>query len=635
MVQVVTTVLKFVPLAVIGIVGLFFIDGGNYEPFSPHGTSIGLLLARPRALTLWAFIGLESATVPAEEVKDPERTIPRATIIGTVLATLLYVVATVSIMGILPTSEAGRQNTSPFAAAAGEVFGGGWDKVIAVVALISTAGALNGWIMLQGRVPLAAAEDGMFPAAFARVHGTRRTPVFGLVVLSVLVTGLMLMNYTKGLVDAFTFVILLATYYARAVRLLGSGADVPVARGARDVPSPSGWSVTPRSRSSRSPTACGRSPERARTSSTKGFVLMLAGVPVYIGMRWWQRRGAPDRPLLPDPEDRPFEPEQTARRSGWRRCALICPSSPGDGGGGCPPPPAAPPRRLRGGHAAARDPAPPRLELQRLTPRNKDALLFDDVLWVKRARQEHDAFADALAERGVEVLYLHACWPRRSPIDGSARGAGRDARRRDLGPRLARAVGEWLADLPRRAGASADRRDHLDELPFRSDALAAQVPRRRLRPAAAAEPPVHARHVGVDLRRRVRQRDGQAGAPARGDPPRRDLPPPPDVRRRAHRAWSHGLGGPGRARGRRRARDRQWLRARRHGRAHRPAGVEQLAERLFEAGAADAVIAVDDARAALDDAPRHGHDDGRRRRVHDLPGLRDGSSATRCARPTA
>src|SRR5829696_1505672 len=49
----------------------------------------------------------------------------------------------------------------------------------------------------------------------------------------------------------------------------------------------------------------------------------------------------------------------------------------------------------------------PGLELQRLTPRNKDALLFDDVLWVRRARQEHDAFADALAERGVEVLLLH------------------------------------------------------------------------------------------------------------------------------------------------------------------------------------------------------------------------------------
>ena len=128
--QVVTTVLKFVPLAVIGIVGLFFIDGGNYEPFAPHGTSIGLL-SSTAALTLWAFIGLESATVPAEEVKDPERTIPRATIIGTLARDrCVYIVATVAIMGIIPTDQLAA-STSPFADAAGQVFGGGWDKVIA------------------------------------------------------------------------------------------------------------------------------------------------------------------------------------------------------------------------------------------------------------------------------------------------------------------------------------------------------------------------------------------------------------------------------------------------------------------------------------------------------------------------
>ncbi|HEX6389981.1 MAG TPA: amino acid permease, partial [Solirubrobacteraceae bacterium] len=206
-VQVLTTVLKFVPLAVIGIVGLFFIDGGNYTPFAPEGHSLSLF-STTAALTLWAFIGLESATVPAEEVRDPERTIPRATVIGTVLATVLYLVATVAIMGVLPTDQL-AQSTSPFADAAGSVFGGGWDKVIAAVAMISAFGALNGWVLLQGRVPLAAAQDGLFPERFARVHGRRGTPVFGLVVSSVLVTALMLMNYTKGLVDAFTFVILL------------------------------------------------------------------------------------------------------------------------------------------------------------------------------------------------------------------------------------------------------------------------------------------------------------------------------------------------------------------------------------------------------------------------------------------
>ena len=287
-VQLVTTVLKFVPLAIIGVVGLFFIDGGNYEPFAPNGASVSLL-STTAALTLWAFIGLESATVPADEVKDPERTIPRATIIGTVLATLLYIVATVSIMGIIPTDQL-AVSTSPFADAAGQIFGGGWDKVIAAVAMISTFGALNGWIMLQGRVPLAAAEDGMFPTPFARVHGERKTPVFGLVVSSVLVSALMLMNYTKGLVDAFTFVILLATLTtlvpyafsaaAQAWLWLVEGEEFNVKHLVRDVVvaalafAYSVWAIA----------------GAGDDIVTKGFVLLLAGIPVYIGMRWWQTR---------------------------------------------------------------------------------------------------------------------------------------------------------------------------------------------------------------------------------------------------------------------------------------------------------------------------------------------------------
>jgi APA family basic amino acid/polyamine antiporter len=286
-VQLVTTVLKFVPLAVIGIVGLFFIEADNFTPFAPEGTTSAVTAAAP--LALWAFIGLESATVPAEEVKDPERTIPRATVLGTVLATVVYIVATIAIMGIIPTSELAG-STAPFADAAGQIFGGGWDKVLALVVMVSTFGALNGWIMLQGRVPLAAAEDGLFPAPFARVHGKRRTPVFGLVVSSVLVSALMLMNYTKGLVDAFTFVILLATlttlvpyaysaaaqaylYIAERKRFSGRSfvRDTIVAALAFAY---SVWAIA----------------GAGEDIVTKGFVLLLAGVPVYVGMKWWQAR---------------------------------------------------------------------------------------------------------------------------------------------------------------------------------------------------------------------------------------------------------------------------------------------------------------------------------------------------------
>ncbi len=101
-VQVVTTVLKFVPLALIGIVGLFFIKAANFGAFriGNWGDMFSGITAAA-TLTLWAFIGLESATVPAEEVKDPKRTIVRSTIWGTLATTCVYALATIAIVGII------------------------------------------------------------------------------------------------------------------------------------------------------------------------------------------------------------------------------------------------------------------------------------------------------------------------------------------------------------------------------------------------------------------------------------------------------------------------------------------------------------------------------------------------------
>jgi APA family basic amino acid/polyamine antiporter len=288
-VQMITTILKFVPLAVIGVIGLFFIKSSNLTPFAPHGTFSAISAAAP--LTLWAFIGLESAAVAAGEVRDPEKNVPRATMYGTLATTVVYIVGTIAVMGVIPAGILAN-STSPFADAAGVMFGGSWDKVIALIALISTFGALNGWILLQGRVPLAAAEDGLFPARFAKVHGKRNTPVFGLVVSSALVSGLMLMNYTKGLVDAFTFIILLATLTTLVPYAYSAAAQVQLyinepelferRRFIRDTViaalafAYSVWAIT----------------GSGKDIIAKGFVLLLAGIPVYVGMKWWQARGA-------------------------------------------------------------------------------------------------------------------------------------------------------------------------------------------------------------------------------------------------------------------------------------------------------------------------------------------------------
>jgi basic amino acid/polyamine antiporter, APA family len=286
-VQLVTTILKFVPLVAISIVGLFWLNTDNLTPFSPHGTWSAISAAAP--LTLWAFIGLESATVVAQEVRDPEKNIPRATMIGTIAVTVIYILATLVVMGALPIGELAN-SSSPFAAAAGAMWGGSWTKIVAVVAMAATFGCLNGWIMLQARVPLAAAEDGLFPAEFAKVHGKHKTPVFGLVVSSFFVSVLMLMNYTKSLVDAFTFIILLATLTTLVPYAFSAAAQVHLYLTERELFRPkdfvrdlfiaglafaySVWAIT----------------GSGKDIIAKGFVLLLAGIPVYTFVRWREGR---------------------------------------------------------------------------------------------------------------------------------------------------------------------------------------------------------------------------------------------------------------------------------------------------------------------------------------------------------
>ncbi|OFW09655.1 MAG: hypothetical protein A3H96_02615 [Acidobacteria bacterium RIFCSPLOWO2_02_FULL_67_36] len=208
-VQVVTTALKVLPLVLIGIAGLLTLDPSHFavSPEGPRGLARGVTATA--TLTLWAFLGLECATIPAGNIRDAERTIPRATIVGTVLTAAIYIVSTVGVMGVLGPAVL-SQSTAPFADAARVLFGGRAADIVAIGAAISCFGALNGWILVVGQVPLAAANDGLFPSAFGRLS-SRGTPAIGMIIAGVLTTGLIAMNYARGLVDLFTFVILLAT----------------------------------------------------------------------------------------------------------------------------------------------------------------------------------------------------------------------------------------------------------------------------------------------------------------------------------------------------------------------------------------------------------------------------------------
>ncbi len=213
-VQLVTTILKFLPLAAVLVLAVFVIagDGGaSLPPLRAEDVSLtgATGISAAAALTLWAFLGLESATVPAEKVEDPGRTIGRATLVGTALTGLIYLFVCSSVALLLPPAVASVSG-APLADFISAHWGAGAGTAIALFAAISAFGALNGWILLQGEMPWAMAEGGVFPRWLAKTS-RRGTPVRAHLVSGALLTIVLLINYTRSMADLFKFIILLAT----------------------------------------------------------------------------------------------------------------------------------------------------------------------------------------------------------------------------------------------------------------------------------------------------------------------------------------------------------------------------------------------------------------------------------------
>jgi APA family basic amino acid/polyamine antiporter len=184
-------------------------------------------------------------------------------------------------MGIIaPASLA--NSTAPYADAARTIWGPWGRNLLGAGAAISCFGALNGWVLLSGQLPRAAALDGLLPKPFTRLSG-RGTPVFGLVVSSIIATVLISMNFTRGLVGAFTFLILLATLATLVPYVFSSMTDLLVAirqRATRRMFRPATVAVAAFGYSLWAVVGSGRD------AVYWGFLLLLAGLPVYVWMTW-------------------------------------------------------------------------------------------------------------------------------------------------------------------------------------------------------------------------------------------------------------------------------------------------------------------------------------------------------------
>jgi APA family basic amino acid/polyamine antiporter len=277
---------KLIPFGAVSIIGLFYIDPTHFSEFNASGKPLLTATAALAPLTMFAYLGLESATVPAGDVKDPVRTIPRSTILGISIAMLLYVLGTIAVMGIVPREQLVK-SVAPFSDAAQIMWGPWGATAISIAVILSAIGALNGWTLLMGQVPMAAARDGLFPPIFSRLS-EKGVPAIGMIVSAALTTVLVLIQAAGA--SGFQ------SFYSLVVGLSTMAAVIPYAFCAMATG-----------------LIAGKGPSQAMPPVTiieviafvfavftlygcgaqavlYGVVLLVLGIPVYV----WQRRRASD-----------------------------------------------------------------------------------------------------------------------------------------------------------------------------------------------------------------------------------------------------------------------------------------------------------------------------------------------------
>jgi len=275
-VQLITTILKITPLVLIGLIGIFYFQADNFPAFSLSGESSWSAITITTMLTFFAFLGMESASIPCSSIKNPETTVRMATIAGTIVTLVVYLLSTTALMGIMPAEILAKSN-APFADAAALFWGESARYIVAAGAVVSTFGALNGWILIQGQIPLAAARDELFPKVFGKVNRSG-SPIAGIILSSILASILMGLNYTKGLVEAFTFMMMLSTLAVLTPYLFTTASYALSVLGMKDPKASGKVSVAALAFCFSLWVMVGSGQEVVFW----GFLLLMAGVPFYV-----------------------------------------------------------------------------------------------------------------------------------------------------------------------------------------------------------------------------------------------------------------------------------------------------------------------------------------------------------------
>lgn len=208
--QFITSILKVLPLLLTIFISFFVFDLSNFTPINISQETNLEAITITTALTFFAFLGIESATIPADKIKNPEKNIPKATIIGTTLTLFIYLFSSIAIFGIMNPSDIAVSN-APYADAIGIVLGDYGKIIIAIFAIISGVGCLNGWTLLQIEIPKNLSEKRLLGTFFSETN-SNGVPYKGVIASTIIVCILIGINYSKDLSNLFTYLILTSTF---------------------------------------------------------------------------------------------------------------------------------------------------------------------------------------------------------------------------------------------------------------------------------------------------------------------------------------------------------------------------------------------------------------------------------------
>lgn len=195
----------------IGCIGWFWFKSSLFsEVYNGTDGSDTSAIFSAASLALWGFLGVESAVVSSGQVENPESTVPKATVLGLLIAAVCYVTSCTVIMGLVPHSEL-VNSAAPFADAARYMFGEFAGEIVSALSIIACFGSISGWLILQSEASRAGAKQGLFPAFFAKVN-KNDVPMKGLIFTGVLMTVVLLITASPNLAKQFQVIILMSVF---------------------------------------------------------------------------------------------------------------------------------------------------------------------------------------------------------------------------------------------------------------------------------------------------------------------------------------------------------------------------------------------------------------------------------------